>query len=312
MDYIMEAELLNYETQINMLKEAAYSTRIDESLITEGFSIKKAWDSFVKWLKEKIGPVVKAMFNWCKKTLGFEKKKDKEMKEDVDFILKYQNQMKNAYAGNFIGKKKIMFYHTDTSSNEKLEKLFDKGTAVILNVYMQKLKKLSFLLKSIAGMTDEELKKKKEEYLKDQEELNELKIDDIESCFKKIEIDDSFLIKDSTYIRLSLETISIDKKLIESCETNINDINDVYYSTQKIVSELDKNLGKLQDDQIKNAITYGNMLIKETIDLGAINKTCMEIYKKEKDYQYMFLKQVKALMKEALDRGEAVEVPDFV
>ena len=249
------------------------------------------------------------MLNWCKKTLNFEKKKDKEMKEDIDFILKYQNQMKNAYVGNFIGKKKIMFCHTDTSSNEKL---FDKGTAVILNVYMQKLKKLTFMLKSITGITDEELKEKKEEYLKDQEELDELKIDDIDSCFSKNEIDDSFLIKDSTYIRLSLETISIDKKLIENCETNINDINDVYYSTQKIVSELDKNLGKFQDDQIKNAITYGNMLIKETIDLGTINKTCMEIYKKEKDYQYMFLKQVKALMKEALDRGEAVEIPDFI
>lgn len=37
----------------------------------------------------------------------------------------------------------------------------------------------------------------------------------------------------------------------------------------------------------------------------------MELYKKDKDYQYMFLKQVKALMKEALDRGESVAVPDF-
>lgn len=106
MDYIMEAELLNYETQINMLKEAAYNSYVDESLLTEEFSIKKAWDAFVKWIKEKVGPVIKAMFNWCKKTINFEKKKDKEAKEDVDFILKYQNQMRNAYAGNFIGKKK--------------------------------------------------------------------------------------------------------------------------------------------------------------------------------------------------------------
>lgn len=41
MDYIMEAELLNYETQINMLKEAAYNSYVDESLLTEEFSIKK-------------------------------------------------------------------------------------------------------------------------------------------------------------------------------------------------------------------------------------------------------------------------------
>ena len=81
MDYIMEAELLNYETQINMLKEAAYNSYVDESLLTEEFSIKKAWDAFVKWIKEKVGPVIKAMFNWCKKTINFEKKKIKKQKK---------------------------------------------------------------------------------------------------------------------------------------------------------------------------------------------------------------------------------------
>lgn len=311
MDYIMEAEMLNYETQINMLKEAAYNSYVDESLFTEEFSIKKAWDAFVKWIKEKVGPVIKAMFNWCKKTINFEKKKDKEAKEDVDFILKYQNQMRNAYAGNFIGKKKIIYYSIDTLSNRNLADLFNKDTVMPLSIYSQKLKKLTFMLKSITGITDEELKKKKEEYMKDQEELDKLKIDNIENCFRKSELDDSFLIKDSSFISISIENISLDKRYIENCEDNINDINDVYYSTQKIVSEYDRNLGEFQDNQIRNAITWGNMLIKECIDLGAINKTCMELYKKDKDYQYMFLKQVKALMKEALDRGESVEVPSF-
>lgn len=311
MDYIMEAELLNYEMQINMLKEAAYNSYVDESLLTEEFSIKKAWDAFVKWIKEKVGPVIKAMFNWCKKTINFEKKKDKEAKEDVDFILKYQNQMRNAYAGNFIGKKKIIYYSIDSLSNENLSDLFIEKSLMPLKIYLQDLKKMSFMFNSIKGMTDEELKKKKEEYSKHQEEMNKLKIDNIENCFRKVELDDSFLLKDTSFIELSIDRISADKDGIESCESNICDINNVYYSTQKIVSELDRNLGEFQDNQIRNVITWGNMLIKESIDLGAINKTCMELYKKDKDYQYMFLKQVKALMKEALDRGESVAVPDF-
>lgn len=311
MDYIMEAEMLNYETQINMLKEAAYSSCVDESLLTEEFSIKKAWDAFVKWVKEKVGPVIKAMFNWCKKTINFEKKKDAQAKEDVDFILKYQNQMRNAYAGNFIGKKKIIYYSIDTLSDEKMENLFDRDMVMQLSIIGKKLEKSVFVLKTITGITDEELKDKKEKYLKNQEKLNKLKIDNIENCFKKTELDDYFLIKDPTFISLSIKGISLDKECIKNCETNINDINDLYYSTQKIVSEFDRNFRDFQDNQIRNVITYGNMLIKETIDLGTINKTCMELYKKDKDYQYMFLKQIKALMKEALDRGESVEVPSF-
>lgn len=53
------------------------------------------------------------------------------------------------------------------------------------------------------------------------------------------------------------------------------------------------------------------MVVKEIIDMGTVIRTCIQLYKKDKDHQYMFLKQVKALMKEALDRGEAVGVPDF-
>ena len=268
-------------------------------------------DTYYKAKAEEIQAAQKAAAGAAEETGSDEEEKDNEAKDYLDFILKYQNQMRNAYAGNFIGKKKIIYYSIDSLSNENLSDLFIKKSFMPLKIYLQDLKKMTFMFISIKGMTDEELKKKKEEYSKHQEEMNKLKIDNIENCFRKVELDDSFLLKDTSFIELSIDRISTDKDGIESCESNICDINNVYYSTQKIVSELDRNLGEFQDNQIRNAITWGNMLIKESIDLGAINKTCMELYKKDKDYQYMFLKQVKALMKEALDRGESVAVPEF-
>ena len=64
---------------------------------------------------------------------------------------------------------------------------------------------------------------------------------------------------------------------------------------------LDKKYGGSPDEGVKNTIAYGNMVVKEIIDMGTVIRTCIQLYKKDKDHQYMFLKQVKALMKEALD-----------
>ncbi len=312
MDYIMEAELLNYETQINMLKEAAYNSYIDESLITEEFSIKKAWDSFVKWLKEKVGPIIKKLFNWGKEVVSSEEKKDEKAKEDIDFILKYQNQMKNAYAGNAIEKKKICMYALDMNSEEPVVDIVVTNDTSPIDVHIFGLKRSSFILKTILGMSNEKFEEEKKEHMKKQEEINKLKINDIEKCFYKKEIRDDWLISDAYYITNSMKRIVEDKNGIKDAEKNLSAINDIYYSMQKEVNDFDKKYGGSPDEGVKNTIAYGNMVVKEIIDMGTVIRTCIQLYKKDKDHQYMFLKQVKALMKEALDRGEAVGVPDFV
>lgn len=312
MDYIMEAEMLNYETQINMLKEAAYNSRIDESLLTEAFSIKKAWDAFVKWFKEKVGPIIRKLFGWGKEVVASEEKKDKKAKEDIDFILKYQNQMKNAYAGNAIEKKKICFYSLDEGSDDMpIVDIIVKNNLTPLSIHIAALNKRQFTFRTIFGMSDEVFKKEKEDHIKNQEEIDKLKLDSIEKCFRKRELDDNWLTEDSFWLRESMERIVKDKDGIKNSEKNLGMINDMYYSMQKDVNDFDKKYGNTEDNRIKNVIAYGNMIIKEIIDLGTITKTCIELYKKDKDYQYIFLKQVKALMKEALDRGESVEVPNF-
>ena len=181
-----------------------------------------------------------------------------------------------------------------------------------IDVHIFGLKRSSFILKTILGMSNEKFEEEKKEHMKKQEEINKLKINDIEKCFYKKEIRDDWLISDAYYITNSMKRIVEDKNGIKDAEKNLSAINDIYYSMQKEVNDFDKKYGGSPDEGVKNTIAYGNMVVKEIIDMGTVIRTCIQLYKKDKDHQYMFLKQVKALMKEALDRGEAVGVPDFV
>lgn len=309
MDYIMEAEMLNYESQIDILKEVAYNSSIDEYSITEGFSIKKAWDAFVKWVKEKVGPIIRAMVNWCKKTINFEDKKDKEAKKNIDFISKHQDQIKNIHVDD--NTEKIYFCTFNKSKDNPVLNILVENDINSLKLPLMELKKDSFIFTTITGLTDEKFNEYKEKHIKNQEELDKLKMDSVEDCFCKEAINSKLLTTYPFYIEESIRRVIVDKDNIKASEGILSDINDTYYSIQKVVNDFDKKCGDFQDSKIKNAITYGNMLVKETIDMGTITRTCIEIYKKDKEYQYLFLMQVKILMKDALDRGESVNIPNF-
>ena len=133
MNYLLEADLLDYQTQLNMLEENARSCQMDISVLNEA-SIKEAWSKFIKWVKEKVGPLIKALVDWGKKIFGLEKKKDEAMKDDIDFILKYQSQMK--YAGNAIEKKKLTRYILNINGNDKVLKIIEMVNFTPLNIYI--------------------------------------------------------------------------------------------------------------------------------------------------------------------------------
>lgn len=87
--------------------------------------------------------------------------------------------------------------------------------------------------------------------MKKQEEINKLKINDIEKCFYKKEIRDDWLISDAYYITNSMKRIVEDKNGIKDAEKNLSAINDIYYSMQKEVNDFDKNMEAVQMKGLK-------------------------------------------------------------
>lgn len=308
MNYLLEADLLDYQTQLNMLEENAKSCQIDISVLNEA-SIKEAWNRFMKWLKEKVGPLFKALIEWGKKVFGLEKKKDKAMEEDVEFILKYQSQMK--YAGNAIEKKKLTRYTLNIIGNDKVVEIITNVNLGPLQINVKALQKKVLIICSAVGMPDDKFKEQKEKFEEQQKKIDELKIDNINDCFKCREFDKDEYAMSASCIKLALSIISSDKEGINKGNQFLNQVNDVYYSIQKTVNDIDKSIAGYEDHNMANALAFGNMLVKGCIDLGTITRSYIQLYQKEKDYQYAFLRQVKVLMKEALDRGESVEVPNF-
>lgn len=308
MNYLLEADLLDYQTQLNMLEENARSCQMDISVLNEA-SIKEAWSKFIKWVKEKVGPLIKALVDWGKKIFGLEKKKDEAMKDDIDFILKYQSQMK--YAGNAIEKKKLTRYILNINGNDKVLKIIEMVNFTPLNIYIKALQKKALIIYNETGMPNDKFQKEKKEFEENQREIDELKIDSINDCFRSREFNKDEYAMNASYIRLALRRINSDNEGIDKGNEYLNQVNDVYYSIQKTVNAIDKSIAEYEDATMANVLTFGNMLVKQCIDLGTIIRTYIQLFEKDKEYQYAFLRQVKVLMKAALDRGESVEVPNF-
>ena len=308
MNYLLEADLLDYQTQLNMLEENARSCQMDISVLNEA-SIKEAWSKFIKWVKEKVGPLIKALVDWGKKIFGLEKKKDEAMKDDIDFILKYQSQMK--YAGNAIEKKKLTRYILNINGNDKVLKIIEMVNFTPLNIYIKALQKKALIIYNETGMPNDKFQKEKKEFEENQREIDELKIDSINDCFRSREFNKDEYAMNASYIRLALRRINSDNEGIDKGNEYLNQVNDVYYSIQKTVNAIDKSIAGYEDATIANVLAFGNMLVKQCIDLGTIIRTYIQLFEKDKEYQYAFLRQVKVLMKAALDRGESVEVPNF-
>lgn len=308
MNYLLEADLLDYQTQLNMLEENARSCQMDISVLNEA-SIKEAWSKFIKWVKEKVGPLIKSLVDWGKKIFGLEKKKDEAMKDDIDFILKYQSQMK--YAGNAIEKKKLTRYILNINGNDKVLKIIEMVNFTPLNIYIKALQKKALIIYNETGMPNDKFQKEKKEFEENQREIDELKIDNINDCFRSREFNKDEYAMNASYIRLALRRINSDNEGIDKGNKYLNQVNDVYYSIQKTVNAIDKSIAGYEDATIANVLAFGNMLVKQCIDLGTIIRTYIQLFEKDKEYQYAFLRQVKVLMKAAIDRVEAVEVPDF-
>lgn len=308
MNYLLEADLLDYQTQLNMLEENARSCQMDISVLNEA-SIKEAWSKFIKWVKEKVGPLIKSLVDWGKKIFGLEKKKDEAMKDDIDFILKYQSQMK--YAGNAIEKKKLTRYILNINGNDKVLKIIEMVNFTPLNIYIKALQKKALIIYNETGMPNDKFQKEKKEFEENQREIDELKIDNINDCFRSREFNKDEYAMNASYIRLALRRINSDNEGIDKGNKYLNQVNDVYYSIQKTVNAIDKSIAGYEDATIANVLAFGNMLVKQCIDLGTIIRTYIQLFEKDKEYQYAFLRQVKVLMKAALDRGESVEVPNF-